>query len=216
MSKLIDLTGQRFGRLVVIEQAEDYISPKGAKRVRWFCQCDCGNTCVAHGSSLKGRQTSSCGCLQRKRTKEANKSKRTHGKKHTRLYHIWTGIKQRCLNQNTKDYLRYGGRGISICEEWKDNFQAFYDWAIVHGYQDDLSIDRINNDKGYCPENCRWISNKAQANNRRANHQITHNGETHTITEWSEITGIERCTILWRLKAGWSVEKALTLKPDKK
>lgn len=216
MSKLIDLTGQRFGRLVVIEQAEDYVTPKGIKRRKWLCQCDCGKTCVVLGSSLKSGRTSSCGCLRREKIEEINKANQTHGKSQTRLYHIWQLMKQRCLNPQNKHYVDYGGRGITICDEWKGDFIAFYNWAIDSGYRDDLSIDRADNCKGYNPENCRWVSEKVQANNKRNNRYLTLNGETHNLSEWSEITGIKIDTICKRLKAGWPVEKALTLKPDKK
>lgn len=207
MSKLIDLTAQRFGRLTVLSLAEDYISPKGRKRSKWLCQCDCGKKVVVIESNLKNGKTSSCGCLKRE-TAAAQTIK--HGMGGTRLYRTWSGMKRRCLNPNHKSYSDYGGRGITVCNEWL-HFEPFYEWAMANGYRDDLSIDRIDNDKGYCPENCRWVSDKAQANNRSTNRLLTLNGETHNITEWSEITGINRDTIRWRLKNGWTVEQALTM-----
>lgn len=202
MSKLIDLTGQRFGRLVVIEPC----GRSKDRHIMWLCRCDCGNEVVVTASNLKKSNTKSCGCLRRERIKESHQ---THGKTTTRLYGIWCDIKTRCLNPKNRAFSWYGDRGISVCDEWKEDFQSFYDWAMENGYEDDMSIDRINVNGNYCPENCRWVSMKTQANNRRSNHQLSLNGETRTITEWSEITGIKRHTILQRLKRGWSVEEAL-------
>ena len=119
-------------------------------------------------------------------------------------------MKARCVDSNSHKYHAYGGRGITICEEWLNSFEAFYDWAMANGYRDDLSIDRIDNDGNYCPENCRWATPKEQANNTRTNRLLEHNGEKRTVSEWADITGIAKKAIYRRLGRGWSVEKALT------
>ena len=160
MAKLIDLTGQRFGRLTVVERTGT--SKNG--NALWACRCDCGNVAVVRGASLKNGITRSCGCLIAESTKDRNT---THGLRKTRLYHVWANMKDRCLNPNTPSYSYYGGRGITICDEWRDDFQAFYDWAMANGHRDDLSIDRIDNDKGYNPDNCRWATHSEQMHNRR-------------------------------------------------
>ena len=169
MGKLIDLTGQRFGRLTVIERAgKDYIG-----QAMWRCRCDCGNVTVVAGGNLRTGNTKSCGCYGHELTIGGYRS-RTHGGtcdggKRTRLYRIWRAMKTRCYNLNAQNYKDYGGRGITICPEWLHDFVAFRDWALSHGYRDDLSIDRIDNDKGYSPDNCRWATAKEQRANQRSN-----------------------------------------------
>lgn len=126
-----------------------------------------------------------------------------------RLYETWCHIRQRCNNPNDRVYPLYGGRGIKVCGAWMSDYQSFRNWAMDNGYREDLTLDRIDNNGDYCPENCRWVDRKTQANNRRTNRLITYNGITHTLSEWSEITGIKWCTILARINKGWSTEKAL-------
>lgn len=129
----------------------------------------------------------------------------------SRIYRIWANIKARCFNQNHRDYKQYGARGITMCDEWKHDFLIFYDWAIANGYTDSLTIDRINNDGNYEPDNCRWATRKEQCNNYRKNHLLEYNGEVHSIAEWSEITGINYFTLRDRInRSKWSIEKALT------
>ena len=201
MSRLKDLVGQRFGRLVVLER-----SGTQCGSAMWLCKCDCGNMVVSNGHNLRRGVTKSCGCNKSEATR---KIVTTHGQSKTRLYRTWTGMKQRCSNPNRKAYKDYGGRGIVVCEEWNNSFEAFYDWAINSGYSDNLTIDRIDNDGSYCPENCRWVSRTEQANNKSTNNYITVNGETHTKAEWTKITGVSRATIDGRLKRGWTIEEAL-------
>lgn len=133
----------------------------------------------------------------------------THGETKTRLHKIWEAMLTRCEYENHIHYANYGGRGISVCEAWHD-YVAFRDWSLQNGYADNLSIDRLDNDKGYAPDNCRWATVKEQQNNKRSNRLVTWNGATKTITEWSEITGIKKTTIKERLNHGWSVEDTLT------
>ena len=134
----------------------------------------------------------------------------THGESKTRLFHIWQDMRKRCYNKNASNYERYGGRGITVCDEWKEKYEPFRDWAKENGYKETLSLDRIDNDGPYSPENCKWSTEKEQANNRRSTHFLTHNGETHSIKEWSKITGIARSTIGNRIKAGCTPEEALS------
>lgn len=163
MGKFIDLTGQRFGKLVVLSQAKTHIQPNGKKVVMWIVRCDCGKEFSTQGLGLRGGTTKSCGCYNKQRTKEAQT---THGQSRTRLYTIWQGIKQRCYNQNSINYSNYGGRGITVCDEWNE-FEPFYEWSMINGYSSHLTIDRINPDGNYEPSNCRWVDMSIQEANKR-------------------------------------------------
>lgn len=198
MSKLIDLTGQKFGRLTVIEKYGKYTPTK------WLCKCECGNEYIAIGNNLKRGFTKSCGCLQKEHPNGT-----THNLANTRLYNIWAGIKTRCKNPKSKAYKNYGARGITVCDEWANDFTAFHEWAMANGYQEGLTIDRIDANGNYEPSNCRWLTNAEQQNNRRNNHSITYNGETHTMAEWARILGINYHTLQTRLYRGWTIEKAI-------
>lgn len=204
MPILKDLTGQRFGRLTVIMRAENI-----GKKTAWLCQCDCGNTKIVSGSNLHGKQVMSCGCLGEEVRAVNCESRQTHGQSYTRLYTIWIGMKQRCFYKKHKHFKRYGGRGITVCDEWKDSFESFYKWAMENGYSDELTIDRIDVNGNYCPENCRWATYKEQNNNTSSSHFLTYNGETKTVAEWSEIVGIPKSTIFNRIKRGLPTEKVL-------
>jgi hypothetical protein len=209
MSRIIDLTGQKYGRLTVIKKAEK--SENG--RAFWHCRCECGNEKTVLGKDLRSGNSKSCGCLK----KELMSSRMTtHGCTNTRLYNIWYSMKQRCENPSTeKSRMNYKNRGITICPEWHD-ISSFQEWALSNGYTKELTIDRKNNDKGYYPENCRWVDNKTQANNRRSCRNITFNGETHTIAQWAERLGMSYNVLDNRLLyLGWDIEKALTI-PVKK
>ena len=192
--------GDRFTRLTVIE---DHLPNS-----KVICICDCGNITTVYTSNLLRGATKSCGCLR----KEVRHIK--HGGNGTRLYRIWGSMRNRCNRENDKSYIYYGAKGITVCDEWKD-FVNFRDWALSHGYSDDLTIDRINPKGNYEPSNCRWATEKQQQNNKTSNHFLTYKNETKTIAGWSDETGIKPITILMRIRRGWTVEDALT-KPIKK
>lgn len=210
MGKLIDLVGQHFGRLTVIKRAEDYISPKGIHKTMWVCECSCKdkNIIITSGNRLKRGETTSCGCY----AKESSIAKNTkHGDTNTRLYNIWSEMKKRCYNENAPKYKNYGGRRITVCEEWLDDFVNFKKWAMENGYSDHLTIDRINNNGNYEPSNCRWATIEEQNNNRRSNKMITFSGETHNLKYWCETLSLPYSPIELRLARGWSVEDAFTI-----
>lgn len=207
MGKFVDLTGQRFGRLTVIERV-------GTKygQAAWLCQCGCGNCSVVVTGVLRSGRQRSCGCY---RSETTTKCRTKHGGKHERLYKIWKNIKTRCTNPNIDQWRDYGGRGIKMCEEWATNYDAFRAWALQNGYDEsakrgDCTIDRIDVNGNYEPSNCRWVNMKVQNNNQRSNKHITFCDETHTLAEWSALKGIKQSTLLIRLKHGWPVERALT------
>lgn len=211
-----DLTGERFGRLVVIRPEEDHIDPSGRKRHMWLCRCDCGNTKVINGESLMCGYTKSCGCYQRERTSDAST---IHGGRDSRLYAVWNSMKSRCFNKKNKAYYRYGGKGITVCDEWLD-FEVFRAWSLKNGYDPNAprgmcTIDRIDNSKGYYPENCRWASSKTQMSNVSYNRIIEKDGETHTIAEWADLYNIPYDRLYQRLMRGWDLETAATKPPRK-
>lgn len=214
MPKLEDITGNRYGRLTVIEFAGFHEQPSGRRRSQWRCRCDCGNEVIVQTFNLKSGNSKSCGCYNAESIKDRST---THGCRHTRLYAIWTNMKTRCYNKGeTSDYMNYGGRGIKMCEEWRDSFEPFRDWALKNGYDDSLSIDRVDVDGAYEPSNCRWVDAKLQANNRRNTISVSSNGETRTLSEWSRITGIKYHTIYARMKRlGMSQEEAINYSKNK-
>lgn len=210
-----DLTGRKFGRLTVLEQAEDYVSPKGTHCTRWLCECSCKNhnKIIVNGYALRRGETKSCGCLKNNKYEDIRLYNQEYHKDvdFTRLLKIWNDMYRRCNKPTHKRYDDYGGRGITVCEEWNNSFEEFYYWAISNGYNNSLTIDRIDNDKGYSPNNCKWSTYEEQANNKRSCHYITYNGETHTIKEWGKINNINPTTIRTRIHAGWNEIDAITL-----
>lgn len=204
MGNPIDLIGRRFGRLVVIDRA----GKNRHREVVWRCRCDCDNECIVGCGNLRSGKTRSCGCLSADMARERNTS---HGKYGTRLYNIWRNMKARCYRVSCQDFANYGGRGITMADDWKNQFRAFYDWAMANGYHEALTIDRIDGNGNYCPENCRWSTPKEQANNLRTNRRIEFNGETHTISEWADTYGLKYHTLYARIvKKHWGIEEALT------
>ena len=187
MPEKIDLVGRRFGKLTVLAEHPE----RKCHEIMWVCKCDCGNTKVIRGNNLRQGKSTTCGCSTIK-----------HGMRNTRLWSVWDGIRKRCYNPNHKWYKRYGGRGITICDEWLKDHGAFFSWALANGYQDSLTIDRIDNNGNYCPENCRWIDMKTQLNNRCNNIPVEINGETKTIGEWAAITRIDYQTLYRRYRRG--------------
>lgn len=204
-----DISGQKFGRLMVVERVGTI---RG--QAAWRCECDCGNTTIVPSHDLKRGSTKSCGCYAAELSRQRLE---THGLTKTRIFRTWTSMISRCSNDRCfQAFSSYGGRGISVCDEWKNDFVKFYEWSINNGYSENLTIDRIDNDGNYEPSNCRWASHKVQANNRRITRHLTLMGETKSISEWAELYGIKYNTIWCRLQDGWNDEKAVTAKVRKK
>lgn len=208
MTRTVDMIGRRYGRLVVKEIDHFKLDKNGYKKYYLKCKCDCGNEKVVIAYSLTQGLTVSCGCYNKEKTSEIFKS---HGMSKTRIYHIFCDMHRRCEDEHRKAYARYGGRGITVCDEWSgDNgFNNFYQWSINNGYTEELTIDRIDNDKGYSPNNCRWVDYQTQANNSSWNRHIEYNGEIHTLAEWGRLTNITPHCIGHRIKSGWSIPQAL-------
>ena len=174
----------------------------------YLCKCSCEQhtqKILARHSIVSGN-SKSCGCLARE---QASARMTTHGKNGTRLHHIWKSMHERCYCENHQQFKDYGGRGIIICDEWKNDFNSFYEWALNNGYQDNLTIDRINNNGNYEPENCKWSTRKEQSNNQRTNRLLTYNNKTQTVSQWAEEVGLNKHTLQTRISRGWSVEDAL-------
>ena len=201
-----DLTGKRFGKLTVVR----YLGRKGHGSF-WECKCDCGNVVNCYyGNLVKGSSTS-CGCM---RSTYAKAFRNCHGESTGILYSRWAGMKNRCYNPNAKEYENYGGRGIKVCDEWL-TYWPFREWAYENGYSEELTLDRIDVNKGYSPENCRWISWEEQAGNKRTSMFIEYNGIKKTAAEWGRELGIGKDTITYRVRAGWSPEECLFGKEKK-
>ena len=202
MKTKIDLTGNCFGKLTVLEKANDYISPKGKKSHRWNCKCECGIIKTIAQSSLMYGSSTSCGCSK-------YESKTKHGMYGTKLYNIWSGMKQRCNYKKEKRYKDYGGRGITYCSEWEE-FENFAKWAFQSGYIDGLSIERNDVNKGYFPSNCTWIPLSKQARNRRPSLRITEeNDEEKLVIDIAEELGISPNVVRARYRSGWDLKTAV-------
>lgn len=200
MGALIDLTGQRFGRLTVLSRGER----NKHRQLRWVCKCDCGKTCTTLGMTLRKGETQSCGCLHREVIGQINRS---HGMTRTPIYAIWHSMMQRCYDPNSHAYSRYGGRGIIVAEAWHD-FEAFY--QDMGDKPQGKSLERLNNDGHYSADNVIWADWKQQANNRRSNVVLEFQGRKQTMQQWSDEMDLKIGTVWARLHRGWSVDRALT------
>lgn len=185
-----DLTGKKYGKLTVLHRSADYGNGK-KKVIKWDCQCECGKHVAVKSDSLLSGHTVSCGC---------NKIKH-HASNKERLYNIWKCMRQRCLNPRNVNYRNYGKRGITICDEWSD-YLNFKNWAISHGYDHSLSIDRIDVNGNYEPKNCRWATNKEQANNTTRNRYVEYHGEVVTMAELADSLNVSYSTIQHRIERG--------------
>lgn len=202
------LVGQKFGELEVIARDSN------KNRTYFVCACSCGNRVSVREDKLKNGQAISCGCRRRKR------SDATHDMSRTRLYHVFEAMRQRCGNPRAQEYKNYGGRGIKVCEEWRGTggFQRFYDWAMRNGYDENApygscTLDRIDVNGDYTPENCRWVTSKEQAKNTTRNIIIEYGGEARCLKEWSEVTGLSYAAIAKRYRSGWPVAEILGYEP---
>ena len=214
MGTFIDLTGNRFGRLIAVRRD---VSRIGA--VYWECKCDCGNSTTVDSANLRSGHTKSCGCLREETDARHFLHRNQLKTDNPRLYSIWKSMRHRCYSEKHRSYNNYGGRGIKVCEEWlgENGFLAFVKWAENNGYSDSLTIDRINVDGNYCPDNCRWITFKENQNNKRDNRYIFYNGETKTLAQWAEEYNMTQCELKRRLDyVQLPIDIALTMKPGQK
>ena len=204
-SKILE-AGQKFSRLTVIKL--DHIEVKQRKSIfkkvynknfeYYLCKCECGNECIVEKSALKLSSTKSCGCLQKEKLEQIHINCRKHGLSNSRIYHTWQSMKQRCFDIKDKHYKHYGARNITICNEWLD-FTSFYNWAMQNGYNDTLTIERINVNGNYEPNNCKWITAKEQAKNKRNSIKILYNNKTYTVKEFTILKNIPQTTLLRKI-----------------
>lgn len=218
MGIIKDLTGQNFNRWTVLE----YAGKDKYNNALWLCECNCKDKTrrIVNGNNLRRGISTSCGCWQRELAKENCIERNTetgaqyakkHGLRYTRIYTIWSGMIDRCYRENNKHYKDYGGRGINVCDEWRNDVKAFYDWSMNNGYMDDLSIDRIDVNGNYEPNNCRWATIDEQANNKRHNRMYTYGNKTQTLKQWADEYNINYHTLISRIdEFDWDFEKALT------
>lgn len=209
-SNFIDMTGWKMyehgvpdSKIEVIKQAPK--DPSKPKKVFWICKCSCGNPkeFIVDGTGLRSGNTLSCGCVKLERHPY------THKETGSKLYQVWAAMRKRCRNPHDKNYDRYGGRGIKVCDEWNHDYVAFRDWAYANGYEQGLEIDRINNDGNYEPSNCKWSTHKEQCNNRNSNVWIEYNGERKQVSEWCETLDIPYTAMCARVLNGWTAEEIL-------
>lgn len=206
MAEELVRVGDRFGKWTVVAKVGTRRLSNGRTRSVSLCRCDCGTERVVIDSNLKRGLSTSCGCNRGPSIRKGETLR--HSEK---LYGVWLDMRRRCQNSNDQAYHNYGGRGIKVCEEWSD-YAVFRKWSLENGYQEGLTIDRVNNDGNYSPDNCRWTTRKVQCNNMRKNKFLTVGGETHTLSEWAEITGMNVSTISWRARQGMPDEKVIRRK----
>lgn len=202
MGRIKDMTDMKVGFCHVVS----YAGLDKERRALWKCICDCGNAFIARGKDLRNGSTKSCGCFKTRVAKRNGNNNKTHGETKTRLYNIWRGIKKRCLLPNDTSYEWYGAKGITICDEWLESYEVFREWALKNGYEDNLSIDRVDNNGNYEPSNCRWITMKEQENNRTNNVVVEFRGYERTLAQIAEELGESREMIWYRYRNGISFE----------
>lgn len=201
MPKMIDLTGQRYGNLIVIRISEN----EPCKKKKWLCKCDCGANVIVSGSNLRSGHTKHC----KKCGNEVARSKKIkHGMTGTKLYYVWEAMINRCGNPNSKSYVDYGAKGISVCDDWHDA-SVFIKWALENGYKEGLEIDRIDTFKGYSPDNCRWVTKQINANNKTINKYIEHNGKTRTLADWARYYEVNYKNLSRNMNKGYSLQEAI-------
>lgn len=208
---MTDLSGRAYGRWKVLRFSHSK-EKKGGVDKYWVCKCECGTERAVASGTLRNGTSVSCGCYMRERNSVLSKKRIKHGMYRSTEYRIWQLMKERCHNPANPAYPRYGGRGIAVCQRWRESFENFY--ADMGPRPGKRQLDRINNNQGYSPENCRWATTKEQQSNRRDNRLITFNGQTKTMAEWGDDLGISRATMYRRLQR-WPVERALTEAPHK-
>jgi hypothetical protein len=206
MDKSKNITGQKFGRWVVIKRNGN----NAGGTALWLCKCECGNKATVRGTELRYGRSRSCGCLNSDVVSAmVTKRNTTHGLSHTPIHGIWARMIQRCHNKNSPDYEKYGGRGIAVCKRWRNSFESFYADMGARP-DDDAQIDRINNNGPYSPSNCRWATRSENCSNTRRNHFITYSGKTQTMSQWAREIGITHMTLWKRINRGWSIKRAVT------
>jgi len=204
-SPLTITTGMRFGRLEIVSEAERLRYKHGTQR-QFVCKCECGNIITTTLPHLRAGNVASCGCLQ----SDSGRLRATHGLTGSHLYMVWVNMKTRCNNPNASRFENHGGRGIQVCDEWNESFDSFAEWAMSNGFSPALQLDRIDNDGNYCPSNCRFVTRKQQARNKRSNRNLTLNGKTQPMSAWAEELGLSYGMISHRISRGWSDERTLT------
>jgi hypothetical protein len=197
MGKFVDLTGRRYGALLVLHRTEDVIAKNGKHATMWLCRCDCGKEIKIKPYSLTSGHSKSCGCKIIK-----------HGFSHKEaLYETWRNMKRRCLDPKNKRYAHYGEKGVFVCEEWEKDYSKFREWAYANGYSKELTIDRINNNGNYEPANCRWATPKQQENNMSRNRMLEYEGAVFTMSEWADMLRLPYGTINHRVQRGWTMDE---------
>lgn len=212
MPSFIDLTGQKFGRLTVKKIAYRKRTKRGDLHIYWECHCDCGSVCAVRPDGLKGGTTRSCGCLQKELIAKQGMKNATHGLRKTPEYTTYNLMKRRCYDIGSQTFDHYGGRGIKVCDRWLESFQNFYE-DMGPKPSKKHSLDRIDNNSDYCPENCRWATHKQQTNNTRRNVFVEIDGIEKTLAQWSEFYGISYAMVRSRIHNGWPAIEAITTPP---
>ena len=194
--RIDDLTGQKFGKLTVVSLYS--MSP-----TKWLCKCECGKDTIVSTCHLKEGHTKSCGCLR---------TSPRHPKEWKRIFSIWRHMKSRCYDENVREYKWYGKKGVTMCDEWLNYFETFFNWSISNGYKENLTIDRIDCNGNYCPENCRWTTKYVQDRNKTSKTWITYNNETMVMSDWAKRYNINSATLYSRIfERNWSIEDALNI-----